>query len=183
MTARVIRLGAGCEEAVVHVERERHDAKGSDMTVSPETRPLAPASVTSALGVLRAGGHRISAARRLVLEALFAADGPASAEQLAGGLDGRLPGSDLASLYRNLDTLAAAGLVEHLHVPHGAGLYVLTGRSDGWATCERCGGVERLGRGAAARLREAVRTATGFEAGLAHFPLVGVCPACAEDRP
>ena len=61
------------------------------MTVSPDTRPLAPASVTSALGVLRAGGHRISAARRLVLEALFAADGPVSADRLAGGLDGRLP--------------------------------------------------------------------------------------------
>ena len=113
------------------------------MTVSPDTRPLAPASVTSALGVLRADGHRISAARRLVLEALFAADGPVSADRLAGGLDGRLPGSDLASLYRNLDTLAEAGIVEHLHVPHGPGLYVLTGRADGWAACEACGRVER----------------------------------------
>jgi Fur family ferric uptake transcriptional regulator len=149
------------------------------VTVSSDTRPLAPASVTSALGLLRAEGHRISAARRLVLEALFAAEGPVSADRLAGGLDGRLPGSDLASLYRNLDTLAAAGLVEHLHVPHGPGLYVLTGRGTGWAACERCGAVEALGRDAAARLRAAVRDATGFEAGLAHFPIVGLCPRCA----
>ena len=149
------------------------------MTVIPETRPLAPASVTAALGALRAEGHRISAARRLVLEALFAAEGPVSADRLAGGLDGKLPGSDLASLYRNLDTLAAAGLVEHLHVPHGPGLYVLTGRGAGWAACERCGAVERLGRDATARLRAAVRDATGFEAGLAHFPVVGLCPRCA----
>jgi Fur family transcriptional regulator, ferric uptake regulator len=150
------------------------------VTVIPDTRPLAPASVTAALGVLRADGHRISAARRLVLEALFAAEGPVSAERLAGGLDGKLPGSDLASLYRNLDTLAAAGLVEHLHVPHGPGLYVLTGRGAGWAACEHCGEVERLGRDATARLRAAVRDATGFEAGLAHFPVVGLCPRCAR---
>ena len=149
------------------------------MTVSPDTRPLAPASVTSALGVLRADGHRISAARRLVLEALFAADGPVSADRLAGGLDGRLPGSDLASLYRNLDTLAEAGIVEHLHVPHGPGLYVLDGPR------RRLGGLRgaagrssALGRDAAARLREAVRDATGFEAGLGHCPIVGVCPEC-----
>ena len=111
------------------------------MTVSPDTRPLAPASVTSALGALRAGGLRISAARRLALEALFAADAPASADELAGGLGGRLPGSDLASLYRNLETLAAAGLVEHLHVPHGPGRYVLTGRPNPGSDSEEVGPV------------------------------------------
>ena len=158
--------------------RERHDPKGHTVTVSTDTRPPAPASLTSALGILRAKGHRVSAARRLVLEALFAAEGPVSADRLAGGLDGRMPGSDLASVYRNLDTLAGAGLVEHLHVPHGAGRYVLAGRAAGWAACERCGGLERLGSDAVARLRAAVRAATGFEAGLAHFPVVGLCPRC-----
>ena len=174
----VIRSERRSEMVAIHVARERHDAKGSAMSVSPDTRSLAPASVTSALGVLRAGGHRISAARRLVLEALFAAEGPVSADRLAGGLGGRLPGSDLASLYRNLDTLAEAGIVEHLHVPHGPGLYVLTGRAEGWAACEACGEVAALDRGAAARLREAVRGATGLDAGLAHFPIVGVCAGC-----
>lgn len=174
----VIRSARRSEVVAVHAARERHDAKGSAMSLTSATRPLAPASVTSALGVLRAGGHRISAARRLVLEALFAADGPVSADRLAGGIGGRVPGSDLASLYRNLDTLAAAGLVEHLHVPHGPGLYVLTGRAEGWAACEACGEVAALDRGAAARLREAVRGATGLDAGLAHFPIVGVCAGC-----
>ena len=153
------------------------------MSVSPDTRPLAPASVTSALGALRAGGHRISAARRLVLEALFAADGPVSADRLAGGLDGRLPGSDLASLYRNLDTLAEAGIVEHLHVaarPRALRAHRprrRLGRVRGAAGASR--------RSTAAPPRGCARrcaSATGFEAGLAHFPLVGVCPACAEGR-
>ena len=152
------------------------------MTVPHETRALAPASMPAAITTLRVRGLRVSSARRLVLEALFAASGPVSAERLASGLDGRLPGSDLAALYRNLDTLAEAGIVEHLHVPHGPGLYVLTGRADGWAACESCGTATALDRGATARLREAVRGATGFEAGLAHFPIVGVCPECTEAR-
>jgi Fur family ferric uptake transcriptional regulator len=145
------------------------------MTVSHQTRPFAPASVTSALGTLRAGGHRISAARRLALEALFAAEGPVGAEELARRL-----GSDLAALYRNLDMLGAAGIVEHVHVAHGPSRYVLAGRGDGWITCQRCRRLEPLDRPQAARLRTAIRAATGYEPELAHFPLVGCCSACGE---
>ena len=143
------------------------------MTASHLTRPLAPASVTSALGILRAEGHRISAARRLALEGLFAAEGPVSAEELAAGR------GDLAALYRNLEVLSQAGLVEHVHVAHGPGRYVLTGRSgDGWVACEGCHRLEPLDRPRAARLRAAIRTATGFEPAFGHFPLVGRCRGC-----
>jgi Fur family ferric uptake transcriptional regulator len=147
------------------------------MTVSHQTRPLAPASVTSALGILRADGHRISAARRLALEALFAAEGPVSAEEIAQ----RLPACDLAALYRNLDVLAEAGLVEHVHVAHGAGRYVLTGRGgEGWVACEVCHELQPLDRHQAARLRAAIRAATGAEASFGHFPLVVRCEGCAS---
>ena len=146
------------------------------MTVSPQTRPLAPASVTSALGILRADGRRISTARRLALEALFAAEGPVSAEEIAE----RLPRCDLAALYRNLDVLSAAGLVEHVHVAHGPGRYVLTGRGgEGWVACEGCHRLRPLDRCQAAQLRAAIRAATGHEPSFAHFPLVGRCEGCA----
>ena len=145
------------------------------MTVSHQTRPLAPASVTSALGILRADGRRISAARRLVVEVLFAAEGPVSAEDIAG----RVPGCDLAALYRNLDVLAEAGLVEHVHVAHGPGRYVLTGRGGaGWIACEGCHALQPLDREQAGRLRAAIRGATGAEPAFGHFPLVVRCEAC-----
>src|SRR3954471_16576210 len=102
------------------------------MTVSHQTRQLAPASVTSALGILRADGHRISVARRLALEALFAAAGAVRAAELALRV-----GGDLAALYRNLEVLSEAGIVEHVHFAHGPGRYVLTGRGgEGWVACE-----------------------------------------------
>ena len=151
------------------------------MTVSHHADPVHLPSLAAALGTLRARGLRISSARRLVLEALFAADGPVTAEEVAGGLDGRLPASDLASVYRNLDTLETLGLVRHVHVGHGPGLYALAGHHDaGYAACERCGRHVALDGDALAEIGDAVRAACGFDAALAHFPIVGLCPECAR---
>jgi Fe2+ or Zn2+ uptake regulation protein len=143
------------------------------MTIPYDTRPLAPASVPAALTTLRVRGMRVSATRRLMLEALFAAEGPVTAEALAAR------GLDLASVYRNLDTLEATGLVRHFHRAGGPGLYALTGRHEaGYATCEACGAHVGLDPAAVERLADALRAACGYEARLAHFPIVGRCPGC-----
>ena len=154
------------------------------MTVAHHAVPVHVPSLAAALGTLRARGLRIPSARRLVLEALFAADGPVTAEEVAAGLGGRLPASDLASVYRNLDTLETLGLVRHVHVGHGPGLYALAGHHDaGYAACERCGRHVALDGEALADIGAAVRAACGFAAALAHFPIVGLCPDChGKDR-
>jgi Fur family transcriptional regulator, ferric uptake regulator len=149
------------------------------MTVPHETRPLAPASVPAAITTLRVRGLRVSAARRLVLEALFAAEGPVTAEAIAAGLGGRLPGSDLASVYRNLDTLEGIGLVSHFHVAHGAGLYALAAQSGtGYVACEGCGAHRPLDQSTVAKVAAVLREACGYEPQLVHFPIVGRCPEC-----
>jgi Fur family ferric uptake transcriptional regulator len=149
------------------------------MTVSHETRALAPASVPAAITTLRVRGLRVSAARRLVLEALFAADGPVTADAIAAGLDGRLPSSDLASVYRNLDTLEEIGLVRHFHVAHGAGLYALASdRQHGYVACEKCGAHLSLDRSTVAHVTAILRDACGYEPQLVHFPIVAHCPEC-----
>ena len=99
--------------------------EGRPMTPARTARPHGVATIDSAVAALRAGGLRVSAARRLVLEALFAAEGPATVEELAAGFGGRVPPSDVASTYRNLETLEALGLVRHMHLGHGPGRYVL----------------------------------------------------------
>jgi Fe2+ or Zn2+ uptake regulation protein len=71
------------------------------VTVS-SLRPSFPVdSLDAAFAVVRREGLRLSAARRIVLQALFAADGPITAERIASGLDGRLATLDLTSVYRN----------------------------------------------------------------------------------
>jgi Fur family ferric uptake transcriptional regulator len=123
----------------------------------------------------------LSAARRLVLEALYAADGPVTAEEIAHGLAGRFPSSDLASVYRNLETLEELGLVCHMHLGHSAGLYVISNSRREYVSCEQCGAFDALSPEALEEVHAAVRAALGYEARFSHFPIVGICPTCAED--
>jgi Fur family ferric uptake transcriptional regulator len=148
------------------------------MTVAPETPRRSFDDIEGALAILREQGLRVSSARRLVLQSLFAADGPATAEAIAGQA-GR--GLDLASVYRNLETLERVGIVRHVHLGHGAGLYALAGaREREYLVCDRCGRVEAVEAERLERTRETIRADFGYEARFTHFPIVGVCASCAH---
>jgi len=152
------------------------------MSTSHTPHRVTPPDVTSAVNTLRMRGLRVSAARRLVLEALYRAEGPVTAEEIAAGLGGALPDSDLGSVYRNLDTLERAGLIGHAHVGHGPGLYALHSRRPAAvAYCERCGERRPIDRSRLVVLRDAVREACGFEVAFGHFPVIGLCAACAAE--
>lgn len=143
------------------------------MTVAHRSEALAAPSLTAAVVALRTRGMRISSTRRTLLERLFRAERPRTAEELAGGLD-------IASVYRNLDALEAAGLVRHAHVGHGPGLYALARRGEpGYVACEHCGRHATLDPAALAAVRDAVLGATGFDGDFSHFPIVATCPGCA----
>jgi Fur family ferric uptake transcriptional regulator len=149
------------------------------MTVSHHTPPLGATSVDAAVEMLRTRGLRVSAARRLVIEALFAADRPVTAETIAAGLEGWLPASDLASVYRNLDTLEELGLVRHFHAGHGPGLYSLAANHDlEFVSCETCGAFEAVPPERLDGVRELIERELGYHARFSHFPIVGICAAC-----
>jgi Fur family ferric uptake transcriptional regulator len=153
------------------------------VTVSPDRTPVVVTDLDEAIEVVRSGGLRLTSARRLVLEALLAARKPISAEEIADGLGGRMTQSDLASVYRNLETLSELGLVRHFHAGHGPGRYVLVGFGDReYLACEGCGALQSVDPAALDGVREAVRELSGFEARFSHFPIVGLCPRCARER-
>lgn len=150
------------------------------MTV-PHTGPkLSAPDVDAAVSALRDHGLRISSARRLVLEALYLAGEPVSAERIAGGLDGRFPRSDLATVYRNLETLESLGLVHHFHLGHGPGLYAPAGAEREYLLCEACDRLRVVEPEQLEEVREVIRARFGFHARFTHFPIVGVCPDCAS---
>jgi Fur family ferric uptake transcriptional regulator len=153
------------------------------VTVSPERQAVVVSDLDEAIAAVRRTGLRLTAARRLVLEALLAAREPISAEEIADGLGGKMTQSDIASVYRNLETLGELGLVRHFHAGHGPGRYVLAGMGDReYLACESCGTLESVEPAALDAVREAVRELSGFEARFSHFPIVGLCPRCAEQR-
>jgi Fur family ferric uptake transcriptional regulator len=138
---------------------------------------LAP-TPAAALAALQGKGLRVSCARRLVLDALYTAEEPVTAEQIAAGLGGRLPRSDLASVYRNLETLEAHGLVRHFHLGHGPGRYAPAGDARDYIGCEACGALKAVDPQSLAPVREYLRRRFGLEPGFAHFPIVGRCMDC-----
>jgi Fur family ferric uptake transcriptional regulator len=151
------------------------------VTVSHHTPPLTASSIASAVDLLRARRIRVTAARRLVLEALFAAERPLTADEIAAGLEGWLPASDLASVYRNLDTLEQVGLVRHFHLGHGAGLYSLAAAADlEFVMCESCGAYEAVDPSRLDGCREMIARTLGYQPRFSHFPIVGICAACRE---
>ena len=148
------------------------------MTLAPDTRRLTFDDFNQAVRALRNRGLRLSTSRRLVLEALFAAEAPVSAEQLARKL-----GLELTSVYRNLETLERHGLVRHVHLGHGAGLYALVGHGEReYLYCDRCGAVRAVEPRELDPVRRRIRDRFGYEARFTHFALVGTCPECAERR-
>jgi Fur family ferric uptake transcriptional regulator len=136
-------------------------------------------SADSVLRLLRSRGLRISTARRLIVNFLFEAGGPVSAQQIAIGL-GPTP-LDLASVYRNLEKLEEIGVVRHFHAGHGPGRYVLRrGKAHEYLTCDRCGAIEEVETTELDPLRESVRNRFGYRVRFTHFPMVGICPRCAD---
>lgn len=139
--------------------------------------PLAEAAdAEAAAAVVRSCGLRLSTARRLVLEALYRADGPKTADQLAGDLD-------IASVYRNLETLEEVGLVRHVHLGHGPGLYVRSSAgAHEYLLCDACGAVVDVEPKQLDGVRDLIREQFGYEARFTHFPIAGLCPECTNDE-
>jgi len=145
------------------------------VTVAPGTPALAFTTLEEAIAAVRQQGKRLSTARRLVLEALFAAEGPVSAAQLASTLS-----IDESSVYRNLEVLERHGLARHVHFGHGPGLYVLVGRHDvEYLYCEGCAKVTAVSPEQLDPLRRQIQDRFGHHARFTHFAIVGLCAACA----
>ncbi len=144
------------------------------MTVAPDVPRLVVSDPEQAIDALRESGLRISTPRRLVIEALFEADGPVSAPALAQRLT-----LEESSVYRNLEVLERHGLTRHVHLGHGPGLYALVGRDDGeYLYCERCGKVTVLRADELGPVRDEIRERFGHTPRFTHFAIVGTCDDC-----
>jgi Fur family transcriptional regulator, ferric uptake regulator len=148
------------------------------LTFQPTGPTLHCDSAEAVLRTLRERGLRISTARRMIVAYLFDAAAPVSAQQIAAGLD-RTP-LDLASVYRNLETLEEHGVVRHFHAGHGPGRYVLVGGGEReYLACDRCGAIQEVDRAELDPVRDRVQERFGYEVRFTHFPMVGLCPRCA----
>ena len=146
------------------------------MTFAPDVPALRFETLEEAIAAVRERGLRLSTARRLLLEALFAAEGPVAAPRLVETLS-----IDESSVYRNLEALEGLGLVRHVHLGHGPGLYVLVGGEEReYLYCERCTRVTSVSPERLEPMRDTIRREFGYHVRFTHFPIVGLCADCAE---
>jgi Fur family transcriptional regulator, ferric uptake regulator len=151
------------------------------MTVSPLSPSVQFPTPEAVLNALRGRGLRVSTARRLVVHTLFAAERPLSAEEIAAGAEGGWSQVDLASVYRNLETLEELGAVRHFHAGHGPGRYALTGEGEReYLACEGCGALLDVDPAELDAVRAEVRERFRYEVRFTHFPIVGRCDECAH---
>lgn len=128
---------------------------------------------------LRQRGGRASACLRPVLEALVAADGHRSAEELAEDVHARHPEIHQSTVYRNLDRFEQLGIAYHTHLGHGAALWHLTAASHQHLTCDHCGAEVTVDPALFDALAATLQRHAGFTADFRHFAITGRCAACA----
>jgi Fe2+ or Zn2+ uptake regulation protein len=126
--------------------------------------------------ILRAGGRRLGAARRQVIEALARHRDPVSAEELAA----ELPDVHLSSVYRSLATLEELGLIRHVHLAHGPARYELAtvAAASQHLVCRACGRDVTVPDALFDELRRAIERDYGFVLDGGHFAIPGHCVGC-----
>lgn len=148
------------------------------MPESPLTAPRPVPDLESALLVLREDGGRVSTSRRALLKVLFDADAPLSVDTIAAAA---VPPLDVPSTYRTLERLEKVGLVRHVHLGHGPGLYeIVTASEREYAWCESCGKAASLDPARLDEARALIEKSIGYRPRFSHFPLVGLCSDCHE---
>jgi len=129
---------------------------------------------------LRARGERMTAPRRAVVTALASHEGHLGAEDVVQAVAGIDAGVHRASVYRSLEALSALGVVQHVHVGHGATAYhlVAAGAPHPHAQCRDCGAVVDLPPGVLDAVGRRLRRDSDFELDAGHVALSGRCAAC-----
>lgn len=135
------------------------------------------------LSDLRGRGERITPARRAIVEALVAAHGHLSAEDLVDQVQEATSGTHRATVYRTLDTLERLGAVVHIHLGHGRAIYHLADDLHQHLVCEDCGAVEEAPQRLFDSVQRRLKTTNGFVMRPYHFAVVGRCRSCATAAP
>ena len=139
------------------------------------------AVVHEAIAALRDEGLRITAPRREVIDVLARTDEHLTVEDLHERIQERTDGIHLATIYRTVETLVQYGLIDHIHLPHGATTYhLVVGRavSHCHAICTDCDRVIDLPPDLLDGVAADVLRQHGFELNSRHAALTGRCYDC-----
>lgn len=134
--------------------------------------------VSDALDRLRSAGGRATQQRRVVLEALIAAQPHPSADDIARHVATVAPEIHMSTVYRTLGTLSDLGVISHVHLDHGRSVYHFAHDVLPHLVCRTCGRVDHVDAETFSSVRALIDGATGFELDRGHFAWSARCPSC-----
>ncbi len=148
---------------------------------SRTSRPTQPLTMREAQALLRAQGKRITGQRALLLQLIHECTGHLDAEELYLRARQREPRINLATVYRTLNLLKAAGLIEPRYLTHDHRREQFESKpatEHFHFTCVACGQVIEFISPRVEQLRVEVNKQFGVEFTHACLCFEGYCAAC-----
>ena len=129
---------------------------------------------------LRAQGFRVTAQRAIILETISHLGGHLSARQVYQDARKRLPGLNLATVYRTVESLQEAGLIDSFSTSLEPLQFSLRDPEQPHAhlVCRSCGEIEQVDGAELEALRRTLREMVEFEIDPHHLTLEGTCAKC-----
>ncbi len=131
---------------------------------------------------LRKQGHKVTAARRRLLEHLVGREAPFTAEELHGEL--AMSGVGRATVFRTLKLLQDEGILVRVHLEHGCQHYQAAPGIPGAAhhhdriVCRECGDIALLDECPMRSDVSEIAGRSGFRLQGHHLDLYGICRSC-----
>ena len=120
----------------------------------------------------------LSKRRQAILDALCATRLHPTALELHDGVRQLMSGTTLATVYRNLHALVAAGLVKQVNVGDGVAHYDADTHEHCHVHCLSCGRVDDLPFDPPRQLTERARRESQYEVQCCHVSFDGTCAEC-----
>ncbi|MCA9936035.1 MAG: transcriptional repressor [Ardenticatenaceae bacterium] len=128
---------------------------------------------------IRAQGYRMTPQRQIVLDAIAAFEGHASAADIYEWVQQHSPAINRATVYRVLNFLCDLQVVARFETGSST-MYELVGeRPHHHLVCRGCGYITHIPDHALDTLAEALQQEYGFHAEFHHLAIVGLCAHCA----
>lgn len=128
---------------------------------------------------IRAGGHRVTPQRMLILDAICEGEGHTTLGEIYARVRAVDPSVDRSTVYRTLDFFLELRLVVSAETADRGTVYEIAGKQPHHhLVCRKCGAEQPLDHETVELLIGLIDSRHGFEVQVDHLVLSGLCHAC-----
>lgn len=127
-------------------------------------------------------GLRMTRPRRVILAELQRSDCHPTAAQVYRAVRERIPRISLGTIYRNLDILFKAGLIQKLELAGKEKRFDGTTENHYHVRCVSCGRVEDVSTNEVPPVESTIQGMSDYEIVAYRLEYIGICPECRKRR-